>query len=204
MSRLLRISLGVIAATTFVWLNAQAEQRPVGIGNSKQMEVVITTADGPVVVKRIQDNDAKISGGYAKIARPCPPFCVQPILAAEGVKTVGELELLDFISSKQGLLIDARTEDWHLRETIPGSINIPYTLLASQLDELGCKKSAKKWNCSNAKDVALYCNGMWCGQSPIGIRAMLREGYPADKILYYRGGMQSWKMLGLTTVEGSF
>jgi hypothetical protein len=44
---------------------------------------------------------------------------------------------------------------------------------------------------------------MWCGQSPSGIRAMLREGYPPEKILYYRDGMQGWSTLGLTTVEGS-
>ena len=31
---------------------------------------------------------------------------------------------------------------------------------------------------------------------------MLREGYPADRIFYYRGGMQSWQILGLTTIEG--
>jgi hypothetical protein len=31
---------------------------------------------------------------------------------------------------------------------------------------------------------------------------MLREGYPAARIRYYRGGMQAWKSLGLTTVEG--
>jgi hypothetical protein len=32
---------------------------------------------------------------------------------------------------------------------------------------------------------------------------MLREGYPASKINYYRGGMQGWESVGLTVVEGS-
>ncbi|HEC05012.1 MAG TPA: rhodanese-like domain-containing protein, partial [Thiothrix sp.] len=27
-------------------------------------------------------------------------------------------------------------------------------------------------------------------------------GYPADKIKYYRDGMQGWAILGLTTVPG--
>ena len=205
MSPVIRFGLAVFTPLLFLLTtSAQAEQRPVGIGGSKQMEVMVETTDGPVTIKRIQDNNATISGDYAKIARPCPPFCVQPIKVAEGVETVGELELIEFIEQKRGMLIDARTEDWHLRETIPGSVNIPYTLMASRLDELGCTKSGTKWDCAMAKQVALYCNGMWCGQSPIAIRAMLREGYPASKILYYRGGMQSWKMLGLTTVEGSF
>ncbi len=32
---------------------------------------------------------------------------------------------------------------------------------------------------------------------------MIREGFPTDKIYYYRGGMLDWDALGLTTVEGS-
>jgi len=58
-----------------------------------------------------------------------------------------------------------------------------------------------KWDFSKAKDVLIWCNGMWCGQSPRAIRGMLALGYPASKIFYYRGGMQAWKSLGLTTVE---
>ena len=54
------------------------------------------------------------------------------------------------------------------------------------------------WDFSQAKHVALYCNGMWCGQSPRAIKNLLSLGYPADKIYYYRGGMQSWQSLGLT------
>jgi rhodanese-related sulfurtransferase len=190
----LLVALHVVAAD---------EQRPVGIGSSKMMQVVVETADGPVTIERIQDNEAVITGSYAKIARPCPPFCIQPMQVAEGVQTVGELELLEFLANKKGILIDARTEHWHIKETIPGSVNIPYTLIAGRLDELGCTGSSAKWDCTEAKPVALYCNGLWCGQSPMAIRAMIREGYPPSRILYYRGGMQSWKVLGLTTVEGS-
>ena len=46
----------------------------------------------------------------------------------------------------------------------------------------------------------MFCNGMWCGQSPANIRTLLRFGYPADKLKWYRGGMQDWEILGLTTV----
>jgi rhodanese-related sulfurtransferase len=45
-----------------------------------------------------------------------------------------------------------------------------------------------------------YCNGAWCGQSPTNIKTLLMLGYPANKIKWYRGGMQDWRMLGLTTV----
>ncbi len=165
--------------------------------------VQVTTADGPVIIQRIQDPAHELTGEFAKTSRPCPPFCIQPMQVAPGVTTVGEVELLDLHSNGRALLIDARTEDWHLRETIPGAVNIPYTLVAQRLNELGCTRANETWNCSNAKLVVLFCNGIWCGQSPIAIRAMLREGYPAERIYYYRGGMQSWKILGFNTVEGS-
>jgi rhodanese-related sulfurtransferase len=45
-----------------------------------------------------------------------------------------------------------------------------------------------------------YCNGPWCGQAPTNIKQLLALGYPAHKLKWYRGGMQDWKMLGLTTV----
>jgi hypothetical protein len=47
----------------------------------------------------------------------------------------------------------------------------------------------------------MFCNGMWCGQSPNNIRNLLGFGYPAHKIKWYRGGMQTWEILGLTTVK---
>ena len=37
-------------------------------------------------------------------------------------------------------------------------------------------------------------------QSSRAIQALLSLGYPAAKLKYYRGGMQAWKLLGLTTV----
>lgn len=57
------------------------------------------------------------------------------------------------------------------------------------------------WDFSEAKEILLYCNGMWCGQSPTAIKNLLSLGYPANKIYYYRGGMQSWQSLGLTVYK---
>jgi len=64
------------------------------------------------------------------------------------------------------------------------------------------KTASGKWDFSRAKEVLLWCNGIWCGQSPRAIRGMLALGYPAEKIYYYRGGMQAWQSLGLTVVKG--
>lgn len=57
-----------------------------------------------------------------------------------------------------------------------------------------------KWDFSDAKDLIFWCNGPWCGQSPRAIKALLGHGFPAEKVSYYRGGMQMWKVLGLTVV----
>jgi rhodanese-related sulfurtransferase len=56
-------------------------------------------------------------------------------------------------------------------------------------------------NFSNAKTLVMYCNGIWCGQSPTAIKKLLDYGYPASKIKYFRGGMQNWESLGLTVVN---
>ena len=112
------------------------------------MSVTVQTKKGPVKIMRNQDNKAVIAPGFAKTSRKCPPFCVQPQSVAPGVKTVGELEVVKYMA-KGGLIIDARTIEWHVKGTIPGSKSMPYTQIISRLGELGCKKGAK-WDCSNA------------------------------------------------------
>lgn len=180
---------------------ASAEKLDVNI-NAATPSVTVQTPDGPVKIMRNQDTEATINPAYAKTSRKCPPFCIQPMQVAPGVRTVGEMELLAF-AEKGGKLIDGRTIEWHLDGTIPSAISMPYTEMASRLDEVGCEKKADgSWNCANAEEVLLFCNGPWCGQSPMAIKAMLREGYPAEKIMYYRGGMQVWNSLGLTVIEG--
>ena len=167
-------------------------------------EVEVPTADGPVVIGRDQDTFATVDPEFSMTSRPCPPFCIQPMTPVPGVTPVGELELIEFLRAGRGPLVDGRTDDYYLRETIPGAVNIPYTEVAIRLDELGCREADDGWDCTDATEVLLFCNGAWCGQSPTAIRAMVREGYPPERIFYYRGGMQAWKSLGLTTVEGRF
>lgn len=185
-------------------------------------------------LERNQDSNHTLQGGFAKTSRNCPPFCIEPMEVAPGVTTVGELEVIDFITKdlkqKTGLLIDARTESWHKKGTIPGSVNIPFLVfgqdetdeqLLDAMKQLGVKRKStssddasfwswasdddekknKNWDFSNAKDLILWCNGMWCGQSPRAIKSLLQHGYPANKIKYFRGGMQTWLILGLTVVK---
>jgi rhodanese-related sulfurtransferase len=171
-----------------------------------------------VTIMRDQDQSAVIVGEYAKTSRSCPPFCPQP-MEIEGVKTIGEVELIGFLQTQHkegfGLLVDARTSKWYQKGTIPGSINIPYTslnlsggadefILEDALESFGVSKSDGMWDFSEAMTVVIWCNGPWCGQSPAAIRGLLTIGYPAEQILYYRGGMQAWKQFGLNVVIPKF
>ena len=172
---------------------------PVGIDRDR-MSVTVDTPSGPYEIMREQDNAAEITGEYARIARPCPPFCVQPMSPAEGVTTIGELELLAMLEDPEATVIDSRTADWYAGGTIPGAIHLPWDRLPDDLDRLGCEPDFDGWDCEAAPRVALFCNGPWCGQSPTAIRAMIAAGYPSERISYYRGGMQVWRMLGFPVV----
>ena len=180
-----------------------ASADPVGI-TKDMMSVTVPTGAGPVEISRIQDNAALIEGDFAQIARPCPSFCIQPMVPAEGVTPIGELEMLGFLNDPDVIVVDGRVRSNFAGGAIPGAINIPYTEAADRLGELGCEPDFEGFICEGdaVKSVALYCNGPWCGQSPTAARRMIEAGFPAEKIYYYRAGMQGWQMLGLTVTGG--
>jgi rhodanese-related sulfurtransferase len=111
------------------------------------------------------------------------------------------------------LLVDSRTPDWVAKGTIPGSVNIPWTKLNPSrgadpisvgeilIALFGARELEGLWDFSDAKTLVLFCNGMWCGQSPNNIENLTRFGYPPHKIKWYRGGMQDWEILGLSTAK---
>ena len=72
--------------------------------------------------------------------------------------------------------------------------------LMATLGLFGSDQKTDRWDFSDAKQVVFWCNGPWCGQSPRAINGLLSHGYPPEKVYYYRGGMQMWKVLGLTVV----
>ena len=170
-------------------------------------------------IMRNQDQKSTIKPAFAKTSRKCPPFCIQPAVVAPGVETIAELEMLAYLSKMNAgddsiLVIDSRTPDWVKKGTIPGAVNIPWTALNPAkgadpisigeilVDQFGVKEIEGLWDYSGAKTLVMFCNGMWCGQSPNNIKNLLKFGYPADKIKWYRGGMQDWEMLGLSTAPG--
>ena len=170
----------------------------------------------PVVIKRNQNQKATINPDFAKTSRKCPPFCIRPFTTAKGVETIGELEVINYAkkmsAGKNVMLVDNRVPKWFKKGTIPGAVSVPFTKInrkkgaddlsiAEALELFGAVEGDKGWNFSKAKTLVMFCNGMWCGQSPLGIAGIMDMGYPAKKIKWYRGGMQSWEIVGLTTVK---
>lgn len=128
------------------------------------------------------------------------------------------------------LVIDSRTKTWVSRGTIPSAKNISWIALNPKkgattegimnlmVKEFGVKladgaddiavdeaivagDTSKVFDFKQAKTLVMFCNGMWCGQSPSNIKTLLKFGYPAEKLKWYRGGMQNWSNLGFTTVK---
>lgn len=170
-----------------------------------------------VRIERNPDTENMLDPDFSLTSRPCPPYCIQPMQLAPGVETIGEMELIDYLRAISAgntgiLVIDSRDGDWPLRSgVIPGSVSLPWDRLflarndsekiADILeDKFGAQRDGPLWSFAQARTLVFYCNGPWCGQSPTNIKTLLSLGYPANRIKWYRGGMQDWKMLGLTTV----
>ncbi|MDH3450675.1 MAG: rhodanese-like domain-containing protein [Gammaproteobacteria bacterium] len=180
--------------------------------------VTVRHGEAQVNVMRNQNQKNTVNPAFAITSRKCPPFCIQPSTLAPGVETIAELEVLDYLKRmSEGddtiLVVDSRTPDWVAKGTIPGAINIPWTSLNPSkgadpisigeiLEErFNARNLEGLWDFRNARVLVMFCNGMWCGQSPNNIANLLGFGYPAHKIKWYRGGMQNWEILGLTTAK---
>ncbi len=141
---------------------------------------------------------------------------IQPMQIDPQIRTVGELEVLAFLQKcqdhpKKYLVIDTRTPDWYLKMTIPGAVNLPYNEIGYDPDfpqehQKMCKllninKTDRGYDFSKAKTVLLFCNGAWCTQSSKAIHTLMRLGYPKTKMLWYRGGLQDWLLMGFSGIK---
>lgn len=115
---------------------------------------------------------------------------ITPIELAPGVRTVGELEVIEH--ARRGLpLVDTRLPHFVRAGTIAGAVGIPHEDIVARVGEL-----------DRMTPTVFFCNGPQCGATPDAIEALLDADYPAEKVLYYRGGMHDWVTLGLGTVDG--
>ena len=208
-----------IMITGLAFSTSVSAGKPVGIAKG-MMDVTVQHNGKNMKIMRNQDNKNTVNPAFAKTTRPCPPFCIQPAVLAPGVETIAEVEMIHYIKMMSDgddsiLVVDSRTPDWVKKGTIPGAVNMPWTklnpakgadpisILEIMEDKFGVTENEGLLNFSKAKTLVMFCNGMWCGQSPNNIKNLLKFGYPAHKIKWYRGGMQDWEILGLSTVPGS-
>ncbi|TET87637.1 MAG: rhodanese-like domain-containing protein [Sulfurovum sp.] len=138
-----------------------------------------------------------------------------PMQIHKEIETYGEMEVMAFIKKMQHdstmLFIDTRDEEWYEYRTIPGAMNIHYVYMMKpkvfeeeykkSLVKLGILGKKKPFDFSQAKTILLFCNGAWCSQSPKMVKALLALGYPPEKIKWYRGGMDDWLGLSMTTTK---
>ena len=92
-------SLLLVSALTLA-VSAQAG-KPVGI-TPTMMDASVVHDGASTKIMRDQDNSATVIPAFAKTSRPCPPFCIQPIVLAPGVEALGEREIIDYLVVVRG------------------------------------------------------------------------------------------------------
>jgi rhodanese-related sulfurtransferase len=110
---------------------------------------------------------------------------IQPISLAPGVRTVGELEVIEHVRAGRSIL-DCRLPEYVETGTIPGAVNIPHGEIAERMAEL-----------DPVEPMVVFCNGPQCAATEQAVEALLAEGWPAERLLYDRGGIHDWVTLGL-------
>ena len=191
--KLIMLSALLLLSSTAICADSNPKKiEYLGLFTMEQKSFVVGSGDDAIEIKRTMTSCGKNKGFF------------QPYVPVKGINPVTETEMLHALNDKDAIVVDMRTPEWFFEETIPTAINIPFGEIELRLDELGCKQNNEKWDCSKALKVYGFCNGPVCPQSPTAMRAMVRSGFPVEKIYYYRGGMMDWAALGLTVVKGEF
>ena len=115
---------------------------------------------------------------------------IQPLSLAPGVRTLGELEVIEHLQAGRAL-IDCRRPEYVAHGTIPGAVNIPHDELTGRIAELDPEAP-----------TVFFCNGPQCTATALAVETLLAAGWPAERLLYYRGGIHDWVTLGLPLEQG--
>ena len=149
-----------------------------------QADVSIMLNGQQIVVSRSQDTDAMLTGEFAKTSRPCPYFCIQPVIPVAGVTPAGEHEVIEFLQKNMvnntGLLIDERLPDWFNKGAIPGAVNVAFATLSAEnpyqadiLRAFGATPTDDGFDFSNALTLMIYGNSPWDAQGTRGVQALI-------------------------------
>jgi rhodanese-related sulfurtransferase len=172
-------------------------------------ETVRLTADLPEVRLVLNGQEVVIARMQDDAGPECPPACIQPLQAADGVATLGPIEVIDFLQSevvpKTGLLLDVRLPAEFATGHVPGALNVPGPTLAADnpyqrdiLLALGARDAGAVLEFDSAPALALYAEGPLQDEALRAVQDLVAAGYPAQKLRFFRGGMQEWRQFGLT------
>src|SRR5574344_1373665 len=183
-----KIILGsVVVATALFGADLQSSGVEVTLENGKK--ATIKREAKPKECETVAFDPKDVFGGVHEAASTVNENCkrsfvtyfgkIAPIKASDKIETYGELEVLEFIerskTDKNLLLIDSRTENWYNHESIATAINVPYVYtkksqypdeFAEALETFGVVEKNEKYNFTNEKTLLMFCNGIWCEQSP--------------------------------------
>mgnify|MGYP000663397299 FL=1 len=193
-------------ACTFVGLSTvcSAEMLPV------TADAVFTFNGQEITISRVSTLDTVTIDALTHTTATCSSPCLSPMIAAPNVATLGEMDVIDFLSTQvetgDGLLIDARLPVDRALGYIPASVNIPAATVAPAnpyrdeiLMALGAEQFEGVFNFDDAISLVVFDAGPATQDAATLITDLIEVGYPAQKISYYRGGMQVWSTLGLST-----
>lgn len=165
-----------------------------------------------ITISRVSTLQQSTISALSETSATCVSPCLSPMIAAPNVLTMGELDVIEFLSSKvdsgDGLLIDARLPEDRALGYIPASVNIPAATVSDLnpyrdeiLMALGAEQFQGVFNFTDAISLVVFDAGPATQDAPIFITDLLAAGYPPEKIAYYRGGMLVWTTLGLSTIS---
>ncbi len=142
----------------------------------------------------------------------CSSTCIAAAVALPGVETIGEREVIAFITDRvtrgTGILLDGRSAQDRAMGHIATSVNVPLALVSPDnpyfgriLAALGAVEAGDGFDFTGALPLVVFDSGPTTNDAAALIEALVEAGYPTDRIAYYRGGMQVWVALGLSFEE---
>lgn len=175
-------------------------------------DAVFSVNGEQMVISRSSTIDPNRVATLGRTASDCAAPCIAPMIAAPGVQTLGELEVIAYLSGDveagSGLLIDARLPADRALGFIPASVNIPTLTLNPTnpyrddiLVALGAQTYEGVMSFDNAMTLVVFGAGPASMEASELVTSLISAGYPPERIGYYRGGMQVWAALGLSTLE---
>lgn len=173
-------------------------------------DAVFTFNGQEFTISRASTIDPSTITALSQTSATCPSPCLSPMTVAANVPTLGELDVIEFLSNQvesgDGLLIDARLPEDRALAFIPASVNIPAATVAPTnpyrdeiLMALGAEQFQGVFSFADAMSLVVFDSGPATQDAATLVNDLLAAGYPAEKIGYYRGGMLVWSTSGLST-----